>query len=243
MSAQGRLVFREYGDAAVLADIVDGEYHRNWSVARALGERVHAAPPPGVLDTVASYQSVFVCFDPLITDHRSVCEALTEFAAQPDAPSAPRRFDIPVVYGGVHGPDLPDVARHLGIDAEAVIALHTGADWTVRFVGSPLGAPLMDGPRLPGSVPRLAEPRTRVEPGSLALSGFQSIIYNAPSPGGWQVIGRTPVRLFDLHRSPQVPYRAGDLIRFRRIAAGEWDDRTWDDYLVGPAADVAKLRP
>lgn len=224
MAAQTRLIFREYGDAALLVDVVGGDYEGRWSTARSMGAAIWATQRRGIIDAVASYQHVFVSFDPLLTDHESVCAVLTSLAARGDDPLAPRRVEVPVVYGGDHGPDLADVARLLHTTEEAVVELHTGTDWTVRFVGSPLGAPLMDGPRMPASVPRLAEPRTRVEPGSLALSGFQSIIYNAASPGGWRVIGRTPVRLFDLDRAPQVPYQAGDLIRFRRIESHEWAD-------------------
>jgi KipI family sensor histidine kinase inhibitor len=234
--ASVRLDFHVYGDAAVLVDVLGGDYESRWSLARALGAAVGATPHHGIVDAVASYQHVFVSFDPLITDHESVCALLSDLAARPYEPLAPRRLIVPVVYGADFGPDLANVARLLGTTEEAVIETHLSAGWTVRFVGSPLGAPLMDGPRLPGSVPRLTEPRTRVEPGSLALSGFQSIIYNAPSPGGWQVIGRTPSKLFDLSHSPHVPYRAGDSIRFRRIEPDEWDD--WVG--IGPADNLAE---
>jgi KipI family sensor histidine kinase inhibitor len=235
-AAAVRLDFHEYGDAAILADVVGGDYTRRWLLTRSLGAALSAGPHRGIVDAVASYQHVFVSFDPLITDHDAVCAQLIDLLAEQDRSLEPRRFVVPVVFGADFGPDLAVVAQLLGTTQEEIIHRQLCADWTVRFVGSPLGAPMMDGPTMPGSVPRLPEPRTRVEPGSLALSGFQSIIYNAPSPGGWQVIGRTPLRLFNLDNTPHVPYRAGDLIRFRRISPEEWND--WDgagdtDELVG----------
>ena len=93
----------------------------------------------------------------------------------------------------------------------------------MRFVASPIGAPLMDGSQLPVSVPRLATPRAKVQPGSVALSGRQCVIYNAPSPGGWQIIGRTPAVMFDLATPPHVVYRAGDQLRCVPIEAADWD--------------------
>lgn len=213
------LVTHEYGDAALLVDVTGGDVEQNWAMAHTLGAAL--LRHDGVTDVVATYHHVFIAYDPVVTDGAEIHTAISELAALPVVTPAPRRVEVPVVYGGAYGPDLDDVAASLGMSAADVVDLHSGADWVIRFVGSPVGAPFLEGPRMPASVPRLAEPRIRVEAGSVALSGFQSMIYNAPSPGGWQLIGRTPWRPFVIDRTPHLPYRAGDMIRFVPITEDE----------------------
>lgn len=216
-------VCHEYGDSGVLVDLVADEHDVRWQAAQVLGAALRRRPPPGLVDVVASFEHVFVSFDPLTTDHariRSVVEDVLDHGGE-QAPS--RLFEVPVQYGDDGGPCLLDVAELCDLAPEEVVELHASREWTVRFVGSPVGAPFMDGPRLPRSIPRLVTPRARMEPGSVALSGFQSMIYNAPSPGGWRVIGLSPSMLFDLSRPPHVPYRPGDRIRFRPITGDEWE--------------------
>jgi KipI family sensor histidine kinase inhibitor len=222
---QGQLRFHEYGDAGLLVDVLNDDYETRWATTQAIGTALRGSPPAGLVDVVASYQNVFVSFDPLVTDHAAVQAAIEATSGAQREPAESRRLVVPVVYGGEYGPDLDAVAALLGLSTEEVVARHTGQDWTVRFVGSPVGAPMLDGPRMPASIPRLTEPRARVVAGSVAVSGFQSMIYNAPSPGGWQLIGRTPLTLFDLTHPPHVPYRAGDLIRFTPITP-DVGDRT-----------------
>jgi len=214
-----------YGDAGLLVDLVAEEYEVRWSAAQAIGEALRSAPPAGFVDVVASYQNVFVSFDPLVTDHAAIQTVVEDVLNHGSERPKPRVFEIPVLYGGEAGVCLHDVARLCGLTPDEVIEVHAGGEWVVRFVGSPVGAPMMDGPRLPTSIPRLATPRARMEPGSVAVSGFQSIIYNAPSPGGWRVIGLSPAKLFDLAHPPHVAYRPGDRFRFRPISVDEWDDR------------------
>lgn len=215
------LTVHDYGDAALLVDVAGDDVEKDWARAQALG--VALRRHPGVTDVVATYHQVFVAYDPLTGDGSDIRSAVDELDKVRSPDHTPRRVVVPVVYGGRWGPDLDDVAALMGIGAQEVIDVHSGADWVIRFVGSPVGAPFLEGPRMPASVPRLAEPRTRVETGSVALSGCQSMIYNAPSPGGWQVIGRTPFHPFVLDRDPPLPYRAGDLIRFRPITEHDWD--------------------
>ncbi|MDQ2755431.1 MAG: allophanate hydrolase subunit 1 [Actinomycetota bacterium] len=216
--------FHEYGDAGILVELDGLDADDRWREAQHLGAWLRRAPPLGLVDVVASFASVFVSFDPLVTDFATLQSAL--YAAPPAGPeTAPRRaFVVPIVYGGDHGPDLQQVAELLDISPADLVELHTSGGWTVRFVGSPAGAPLMDGPRLPASVPRLETPRARLQPGSVGLSGFQCVIYNAASPGGWQLIGRTPAKLFDVTTPPYVVYRPGDQLRFMSIGVDAWTD-------------------
>jgi KipI family sensor histidine kinase inhibitor len=219
-----RVVSHDYGDAGILVDLVADDYEQRWAAAQAVGQALRENPPPGFLDVVASYENVFVGFDPLVTDHAAIRAVVEEMLEHPGQRPAPRRFVVPVVYGGEHGPCLDDVAELVGLTPDEVVELHSSDEWVVRFVGSPVGAPMMDGPRLPRSVPRLATPSARMAPGSVAVSGFQSMVYNAPSPGGWRVVGRTPALMFDLATPPHVVYRPGDRFRFRAIDASAWDD-------------------
>jgi KipI family sensor histidine kinase inhibitor len=215
--------WHEYGDAGLLLDFAAEDSEARWTAAQTLGAALREVRPPGFTDVVASFRTVFVSFDPLVTDHAALRSAVTDLLGREPEPRVVRRFAIPVVYGGAAGPDLEDLARELRTDAESVVRLHLTGDWVVRLVASPVGAPLMDGPRLSASIPRRTEPRAQVPPGSVGLSGFQSIIYPAASPGGWRLIGRTPATLFDLDHPPHVPYRPGDVVRFRRIEMAEWD--------------------
>ncbi len=218
-----RLSCREYGDAGLLVEVLEEDPGRRWTHTQALGAQLRRQQPEGLVDVVAAFDSVFVTFDPLRTDRATIEATVVELAGHKVDPRPPRRFELPVVYGGSHGPDLEDTADRLGLTPDALVRLHTSQDWVVRVVASPVGAPLMDGPRLPDSVPRLEVPRPRVPPGSLGLSGAQSIVYNAASPGGWRLIGRTPLTLFDLDRPPHVPYAPGDRIRFVPVPAEDWD--------------------
>lgn len=216
-------------------EVLDDDPERRWAQARSLGDLLRQHRPDGLTDVVASFTSVFISFDPLRTDQATLEAIVADLSSLDIEFRRPRRFVVPVVYGGSYGPDLDDTADVLGMGPEELVALHTSQDWIVRVVGSPLGAPLMDGPSLPKSLPRLNVPRRRVAPGSLGVSGFQSIIYNAPSPGGWRLIGRTPLVLFDLERPPHIAYAAGDRIRLASIPAGEWG--RWADHALQPEAD------
>ncbi|MFT4009492.1 MAG: allophanate hydrolase subunit 1 [Nocardioidaceae bacterium] len=215
---------RAYGDAGLLVEFDGGDRDQRWGAARDLGAALRSAPPPGVLDVVASFASVFVSFDPLAVESGALARAIESMPTADQGQTEPRLFTIPVAYGGDFGPDLEQVAEALGFPPARLVDLHTRRPWFVRLVGSPAGAPLTEGPRLPANVPRLATPRTRVEPGSVGLSGAQCIVYNAPSPGGWQLIGRTPLKLFDLTSPPHVGYRPGDRIRFTAIDHTRWDE-------------------
>jgi len=233
MTGPTRVSCHEYGDAAVLVDIEGDTYDDRWDVARRLGRSLPDAGVPGLVDVVATFQDVVVTFDPLVTDTDAIRSAIVEQAGRPGASALPRRFHVPAVYGGEHGPDLADVAAELSLTPDELVDLHTCADWTVRFTASPVGAPFMDGPDLPRSVARMREPRARLPAGSVAMSGQQSMIYPAASPGGWRIVGRTPSPLFDLDHEPPMPYAAGDVIRFFAI-----DATAWDDHAVRPEADT-----
>lgn len=211
------------GDAGLLVTVHGDDREDTWGVARGIATAVLAARPPGLVDVVASFASVFVAFDPLRTDRTQLRGLLTSCATTPLPAARGREFLAPVVYGGGWGEDLRSVAEDLGMSAEDVVLLHSGHPWTVRLLGPPLGMPMMDGPPVPRSVPRRADPRVRVPAGSVAVSGSQSVVYPAEMPGGWRLIGRTPAVLVDLARDPVTDYAPGDRFRFVPVPPESWD--------------------
>jgi KipI family sensor histidine kinase inhibitor len=203
-----------------------------------LNARVHhaaavlrAAALPGVSDVVPAYAALALHYDPLVWAHgtgaawRHLADAVQAVFARPPAadPAPAKAVSIPVCYGGGHGPDLEDVARRCGLAAEEIVARHVAGDYRVAMLGFAPGFPYLLGLDPALALPRRADPRLRVPAGSVAIGGAQTGIYPGELPGGWHLIGRTPLRLFDAAREPPCPLAAGDRVRFRPIAAGEFE--------------------
>jgi len=171
---------------------------------------------PGILNLHPAYTSLLVDFDPRLRSHSQVEALLQERIAShsSDPPPEPRHVEIPVCYGGEFGPDLGDVARHTGFTEARVVELHAAAEYLVYFVGFSTCFPYLGGLPPELATPRLAAPRKHVPVGSVAIGGAQAGIYPLASPGGWRLIGRTHVRLFDPSASPPPLLRMGDRVRF-----------------------------
>ncbi|MFN7994509.1 MAG: 5-oxoprolinase subunit PxpB [Bryobacteraceae bacterium] len=171
---------------------------------------------PAVTNVHPAYASVLVDFDPLRTTHDEIEERARYFLTHADAAPLPepRRIEIPVHYGGDDGPDLDEVARLAGRTPEEVIALHSGADYLVYFLGFSPGFPYLGGMPEEIAVPRLDTPRRRVPAGSVAIGGHQTGVYPLASPGGWRIIGRTPLHLFQPDANPPVLLQMGDHVTF-----------------------------
>lgn len=174
---------------------------------------------PGIRNVHPAYESLLVVFDSLALDHeaveRIVRDLMAEESALPDA--APRVVEIPVSYGGENGPDLEDVAAISGLSAAEVIELHSATIYTVSFLGFVPGFAYLSG--LPDrlAAPRLKSPRTRVPAGSVAIGGKQTAVYPMTTPGGWRLIGRTTLQLFDPAREKMSLLEIGDQVRFRPL--------------------------
>jgi KipI family sensor histidine kinase inhibitor len=170
----------------------------------------------GVLNLHPAYTSVLVDFDPRLRTHAQVEELLLERIASHlhEPPPEPRHVDIPVRYGGEFGPDLGDVARHTGFTEQHVVELHAAAEYLVYFVGFSTCFPYLGGLPPDLATPRLPAPRKHVPVGSVAIGGPQAGIYPLASPGGWRLIGRTNLKLFDLSATPPPLLRMGDRVRF-----------------------------
>jgi len=176
----------------------------------------------GVTNVHPAYASILIDFDPLAIRHADVRRMAAELFAEAAAVPLPepRTVEIPVSYGGEFGPDLEAVAASTGHTPDEVVAIHSGASYLVYFLGFSPGFPYLGG--LPESIaaPRLETPRWRVPPGSVAIGGQQTGVYPVASPGGWRIIGRTSLRLFEPDRDPPVLLRMGDHVRFVRAAKG-----------------------
>jgi KipI family sensor histidine kinase inhibitor len=177
----------------------------------------------GILNLHPAYASVSIDFDPRLHSHatveRMVRERL-ETTLQAPAPKG-RTIEIPVCYGGEFGPDLGDVARHTGLAPERVIELHAAAEYLVYFVGFSTCFPYLGGLPPELATPRLSNPRKHVPEGSVAIGGSQAGVYPLASPGGWRLIGRTSLRLFDPAAAPPPLLRMDDRVRFIPVAEGQ----------------------
>jgi KipI family sensor histidine kinase inhibitor len=168
-------------------------------------------PPAGVLDVVPAARTVLLVTDPARTSLDAVAAAVRSTVPRPGAQRSGDAVELPVHYDGE---DLGDAAELLGLTADQLVERHTGAEWTVAFCGFAPGFGYLTQPGGGWDVPRRATPRTAVPPGSVALAGEFSGVYPRESPGGWQLIGRTDVAVFDLTRDPAALLRPGTRVRF-----------------------------
>ena len=199
---------------------------------RALEFLIQAKGLTGVVEMVPSFRSLLVYYDPGQTGFDALCASLGELAEQATTATLPpaRLVELPCCYDPEFGLDLLAAAERLGLAVDELVRLHAGAEYLVYFVGFTPGLPYMVLPeRL--RIPRRVTPRTHLVPGSVGLGGSQCCIYSVESPGGYWIIGRTPLRLYDPGVSDPVLLRPGDTVRFRPV------DRTEFDQI---AADVAK---
>ncbi len=198
--------------------------------ARAIAAAAHVRSRrlPGVRDVVPAYRSVTIYFDPLRADARRL-EAVARAAGEAPAPDgeAGREVAIPVCYGGEFGPDLAEVARFARTDEAGVVARHSAGRYRVFMMGFVPGFAYMGVVNERIAASRRDTPRLRVPAGSVGIAGAQTGVYPCETPGGWQVIGRTPLTVFDASRDEPCLLAAGDTVRFEPI------DRAAFDRLAG----------
>jgi inhibitor of KinA len=226
------------GDSALIVRVVD-DFTENPdralnAVLAAVGQ-LEAAKIPGVMEMAPAYTTIGVFYDPMRVDPgpagQSLFDALeTRIRDVLNTPPFEKEpaiempvVEIPVCYGEELGPDLADVSGVAGLSGAEVIRLHASANYRVACVGFIAGFTFLSGlpPQL--ATPRRATPRQEVPAGSVGIGGAQTGIYPKKSPGGWNIIGRTPLRLFDVTKDPPTRLRAGDRVRFREIPRQEFD--------------------
>ncbi len=216
---------RPLGDAGLVCEFGGDEISEDANTAvRALRQAVEAARPRGLLETIPTYRSLLVVYDPARATTTEIRAALTEAAARADPSTLPpgRLVEIPCAYGGAHGPDLAGVAADAGLGESDVVALHAGHEYRVYMLGFAPGFPYMGILPPPLRVSRLASPRTRVPARTVAIAGQQTGIYPTDSPGGWRLIGRTPLRIYDPARAAPFLLDVGDRVRFVPISSEDY---------------------
>jgi inhibitor of KinA len=220
------------GDSAVVATLGSAIDAETLASVLAWSEAIAGARARGITDVVAAYTTVTVFYDPAQFEAQAgdayarVCQFLQSCAPRVGSPGqgpAARLVEIPVCYGGELGPDLGTVAGRAGLGAADAAALHAGGDYRVYAVGFTPGFPYLGGLPRALHTPRRDTPRPRVPAGSVAIGGAQTGVYPLASPGGWQIIGRTPLSLFRPAHDPAALLRPGDSVRFRPISLAEFE--------------------
>jgi len=192
--------------------------------AQGLAEQLRASGT--WLDIVPGIDSVVVRFDAARLDVATANNALEAALAAGIGSIRVREelVEIPVVYGGEYGPDLEDLCRRIGMTPAEFIALHTGSEYTVDMVGFTPGFAFVGGLDERLRIPRREEPRQRVEAGSVGIADGRTGLYAMASPGGWTLVGRTPLKLFDAGADEPFALRAGMRVRFKPVDAGKWEE-------------------
>ncbi len=212
------------GDRMVLVEFPEEISQEVNSQVHEMAAVVETTRIPGVVEWVPAYRTLGIVYNPMETSFRSLIESLEQIEGLGGQAQAgrSRRIEIPVSYGGEMGPDLDFVAQHNQLTTDEVIRLHTASEYLVYLLGFTPGFPYLGGMAPEIAVPRLEEPRSHVPAGSVAIGGSQTGIYPIESPGGWRIIGRTPLKLFDLSRNSPFLLKAGDSVRFRSITLEEF---------------------
>ena len=216
--------FLPAGDSAVIVEFGD-------RIDRLLSERVlrlsalvRAAKLPGVIETVPTFRSLMVHYDPFATDSVSLTVAIENLLDSSRGEAKPvTLWRIPACYAASHAPDLAEVAQRTGLGMEEIVGLHSNTRFHIYMLGFVPGFPYMGDLPEAMVLPRRADPRVRVPPGSIAIATSMTAIYPLESPGGWHLIGATPIRLFDPRRSRPALLSAGDAVRFEPITVREFD--------------------
>ena len=220
--------FLPSGDGAVVVEFGDAVDPAASAAVLALDAALRRSPFPGLLETMPTFRSLLVRYEPLTLRFAEaeahLRQALGAAAVERAAASGGgvgRLWRFPVAYGCEAGPDLADVAARTGLTEQAVVALHAGAVHQVYMLGFLPGAPFLGGLPAALDLPRRTEPRVAVPARSVAVAVGLSVIYPVQSPGGWSLLGRTPVRLFDPAAETPALLAPGDVIRFEPVAAEE----------------------
>jgi inhibitor of KinA len=209
------------GDSAVLLALP------RQVAASALAKRIEKARPHGFIECVPAFDSIAICFDPLQVSPAELMNGLAKMlersTSSKSLAKSGHEIAIPVCYGEAFGPDLAEVAALAGLEAGQVIKLHAARRYVVRAIGFMPGFPYLSGldPRL--HTPRRATPRTQIPAGAVGIGGAQTGVYPLASPGGWNLIGRTPIALFRPANSERPTLlQPGDRVRFRAISPEEF---------------------
>ncbi|XXM74357.1 5-oxoprolinase subunit PxpB [Lysinibacillus sphaericus] len=225
---------RPLGDSALVIQLgyaIEAGTHEKVKLVTSLLEK---SPQKWLVDIIPAFTSVTIYYDPMLVlqerngqlPYEGVCSILAELlkGEQAGTSASGRVVEIPVCYGGEYGPDLEEVAAHHGITAEEVITKHANGDYLVYMIGFAPGFPYVGGLDPELSTPRKKSPRMKIPAGSVGIAGDQTGVYPIETPGGWQLIGRTPLSLFQPDEETPSLLQAGDRIKFFSISVDEFKE-------------------
>jgi len=218
--------FKPAGDKAVLIEFEQIISEETSARIRHITSNIENSKNPAVIEIIPAYASICVTYDPCMTDYDAFTEFLSSFlikSSDNDFASA-TVFEIPVLYNHETGPDLRFVSEHCKLLVDEIISIHTSSEYLIYMLGFAPGFPYLGGMDERISTPRLKVPRTKIKAGSVGIAGSQTGMYPLESPGGWQLIGQTPIKLYDPNRTPAVYYSAGDYIKYRAIDTSEFEN-------------------
>ncbi|MGI8982690.1 MAG: 5-oxoprolinase subunit PxpB [Pirellulaceae bacterium] len=216
--------FATLGDRALVVHLGDRIDTPTFLAVRSLSRQLEANPPAGMIEFVPAFTTITIYYDPLRTSEAELVSSVSDLVTRPDSSvePQPRVVEIPVCYGGEFGSDLEFVAQHANLTSQEVIEIHSAADYLVHMIGFAPGFPYLGGMSSKIAAPRRISPRLRIPAGSVGIAGDQTGIYPLETPGGWQLIGRTPLALFRPKEDPPTLLQAGDLVRFLPITAEQF---------------------
>jgi KipI family sensor histidine kinase inhibitor len=218
------MIFRPCGDLGVSVELDEEISVEVNTRIRALEFLIQQKGLPGVVETVPSFRALLVYYDPLTLDYESLCAAITALEPQAEGAVLPpaRTVELPCCYDPELGLDVSAAAERIGASVEELVALHASASYLVYFIGFTPGLPYMAGMPDRLRIPRLETPRTKVPAGSVGIGGGQCCVYSVDSPGGYWILGRTPLKLYDPDAQEPTLLRPGDRVRFRPISRAEF---------------------
>ena len=213
------------GDCAISIDfgqVIDPKINRQ---IRQIIEQIKLLQLDGIIELVPTYCALLVQYDAMVYSYSDICRILEPTLQESVTDSANELVtivEIPTVYGGEFGPDLGFVASHNHLSEAEVVSIHSGTDYLVYMLGFIPGFTYLGGmdPRI--ATPRLSSPRTLIPAGSVGIAGEQTGTYPSDSPGGWQIIGRTPVTMYDMSKEQAALLQAGDYVRYVSIDENEF---------------------
>lgn len=220
------LAYLPCGDNAVMIKIKDEISEEVYNHVRTICYKLENGSFNEISEIIPSYCSILVIYDLLKISYNSLVTKLKiELGTLTDLKMQPQEVvHIPVCYGGEFGPDLPFVSQYTGLDPLQVVEIHSSKPYLVYMIGFLPGFPYLGGMSSKIAVPRLETPRFRVSAGSVGIAGRQTGIYPNDSPGGWRIIGRTPVKLFDPAKEAPVLLKASQYIKFDPVSKDEYDE-------------------
>ncbi len=215
------------GDTSFSAEFGNEISEESNAQIRAFTIALEKSGIPGIVELVPTYRSCMIHYDPGVISHAELTKRLESVLGRLDSIVIPPSdvLEIPVLYGGEEmGPDLAFVSEHTGLSQQEVIELHTSTEYLIYMLGFTPGFTYLGGMSSKIETPRLKQPRVKIPAGSVGIAGKQTGVYPIDSPGGWQLIGRTPVKMYDPDRETPILPKAGQYIKFRAIERAEYDE-------------------